>query len=146
MSKKERERYSAERQRERERERRQRERCVTQHRGVQICSSCFSCSCQRIFMVVLFITFCRIMRATRWRAAASHLFPLHIFATSLPLGTFEEGTERTGSTGTVCAAERESVSECGKRERETEREVSVCSSHILCSAVFWSCRDAVLKI
>lgn len=74
------------------------------------------------------------------RAAASHLFPLHIFATSLPLGTFEEGTERTGSTGTVCAAERESL----RMWEEREREVSVCSSHILCSAVFWSCREAVL--
>lgn len=69
------------------------------------------------------------------RTAASRLFPLGIFTTYLTW--YEEGTETTGSTVTVLV----SVVFCRQWSSERDDRGVVCLCHILCSAVFWSCRD-----
>lgn len=57
--------------------------------------------------------FCRILKETRWRAweQLHHVDSLSIFSQRLLLGSFDEGSEKAGSTVTVlavrCTADRE---------------------------------------
>lgn len=67
--------------------------------------------------------------------AASHLFPLHVFRRVSRLVLLKKAL---GGQGAQDTADPESVN--------VERiKVSVCSSHILCSAAFCSYRDVELQ-
>ncbi len=75
------------------------------------------------------------MRETRWRAwqQLHHIHSISLFSPRRSLGTFEEATERTGSTVTVwavqCTADRESLN-VGREERFLHAPLTQ-----LCSAV-----------